>query len=109
MREPTSGNVLPYARASIPTGQTTALAADYVLAVVVPGARLGNGVVHCNPQPAVALVNQAIGPGVGLYGVVTADDQVTLHVTTGAVGPVAFTAVAVIPAFVDILVFPIRP
>jgi hypothetical protein len=109
MREATSGNELPQARATIPTTQTTALAADYVLAVVVPGARVGNGVAICSPVAPVALVNQAIGPGVGLYGVITANDQVTLHVTTGAVGPVAITPVAVIPAFVDIMVLPVRP
>jgi hypothetical protein len=109
MREATSGSDIPYARATIPTTQTTALAADYVLVVVVPGARLNNGVAICSPVAAVALVNQAIGPGVGIYGVVTANDQVTLHVTTGAVGPVAITPVAVIPGFVDIMVLPIRP
>lgn len=109
MREATSGSDVPYARATIPTTQTTTLAADYVLAVVVPGARLGNGVVFCSPVAAVALVNQPIGPGLGLYGTITADDAVALHVTTGAAGAIPITPVAVIPAFVDIMVLPIRP
>lgn len=106
MKESTQGSSIPVATYTWPiANQAIAAGANFApAAIVVPGARLGNGIPHVAARSL--LPSTAAGSAPNVEAFINSDDHVTLRFTNQSAA--ALVALAADVVF-DVMVFPVRP